>query len=71
MYGVNQIYKCSENKLISVKEARKIIGKEALSIPDCNIEELILVLDEIATEYLNIVPSAKILRVMSNEKGSK
>jgi len=57
--------------IISVKEARKILGKESVSFSDKSMEELINSLDSIALEYLNLVPSAIIISRKYNKKGSK
>jgi hypothetical protein len=46
-----------ESSIISVKEARKILGKEAKDLNDTQIRDIIITLSLIAREYLKITGS--------------
>lgn len=57
--------------VISIKEARKLLGKEANNYSDDRVEKLIIGLDCIALEYYKLVPSVIIDRGKNLRKGSK
>lgn len=40
--------------VISVKEARKILGKDAIELSDNQVKELIIVLTSMAQDYLQV-----------------
>ncbi|MCA9313190.1 hypothetical protein KDA08_02580 [Candidatus Saccharibacteria bacterium] len=55
-----QILSISEKPIISVKEARKILGKEYDNVSDDNLMGIIKSLTQIANYYLDVVRVPKI-----------
>ena len=55
-----QILSISEKPIISVKEARKILGKEYINVSDDNLTGIIKSLSQIANYYIEVVKVPKI-----------
>lgn len=55
-----QILSISEKPIISVKEARKILGKEYINVSDDNLMGIIKSLSQIANYYLDAIQVPKI-----------
>ena len=54
-----QPIKISRPLIVSIKRARRLLGKGAKTMSDEEIKTLILKLDEVATEYIRAVPDNK------------
>lgn len=62
MNDTNPVDTCFDKSIISIKEARKILGNDARGCSDEMIECLIIGLDNIAIEYFKLVPSVIIVK---------